>query len=407
MLPLINGKSWLECTEEDLRTIIDCPEYAENDYLDYKKYFKPLLLSKEKTQAKQDAIAEFRSDVCAFANSNGGYLIFGIGEKDGIPHEICGIEIESKDKFELDIKNLLNQIKPRLPNIALNCISLENGKVVVALFVRHDSFAPYIHLENGNNYRIYKRTTNSNMTMSYSEIRNMFSQSIVLEKEIEQFRNERINFFRSQAEEPNSKCAQFMLLHIIPETFLDKNYDQPLFVLERKGQQFRTVFQSFECYDCSVPMIEGLRYPGYKGEAECRLLNNGVAEFFSSVASHFHNTSEYPSKIFFAWEAAWQRVERSIREYVDKIYHLFPSQRLFVGFSLIGCKGISSENNYFYDQAGIIDRNRLVMNTMAIDMENNSLLDSYLKRMKLDYMLSLGISLKNEVAMLIKEVYGE
>lgn len=31
--------------------------------------------------------------------------------------------------------------------------------------IPNDSFAPYIHLENGNNYRFYKRTTNSNMTI--------------------------------------------------------------------------------------------------------------------------------------------------------------------------------------------------------------------------------------------------
>ena len=58
---------------------------------------------------KKDPKAEFRRDVCAFANSDGGYLVYGISEKNGIPEKITGITIPNNnpDNFELQLNNTL------------------------------------------------------------------------------------------------------------------------------------------------------------------------------------------------------------------------------------------------------------------------------------------------------------
>ena len=64
MLPQINNKSLLECTEEDFAEIINNLDYRENQYLDYKRTFSFLEADKSKAAEK---IAEFRNDVCAFA----------------------------------------------------------------------------------------------------------------------------------------------------------------------------------------------------------------------------------------------------------------------------------------------------------------------------------------------------
>lgn len=47
MLPTINGKSLLECSECDFEDIIDNPDYRENEYIDYKRNFSILEYSKE------------------------------------------------------------------------------------------------------------------------------------------------------------------------------------------------------------------------------------------------------------------------------------------------------------------------------------------------------------------------
>ena len=72
MLPKINGKSFLECTEDDLINLIDNPDFRESEYIDYKQTFAFLELPKGRE--KNEKISEFRSDVCSFANANGGFL---------------------------------------------------------------------------------------------------------------------------------------------------------------------------------------------------------------------------------------------------------------------------------------------------------------------------------------------
>ena len=38
MLPKINGKTFLECTKENLQILIDNPDFRENEYIDCKRY---------------------------------------------------------------------------------------------------------------------------------------------------------------------------------------------------------------------------------------------------------------------------------------------------------------------------------------------------------------------------------
>lgn len=46
MLPTINNKSFLECNEEDLKVLIENPDYRENEYIDYKQNFSFLEVPK-------------------------------------------------------------------------------------------------------------------------------------------------------------------------------------------------------------------------------------------------------------------------------------------------------------------------------------------------------------------------
>ena len=159
MLPTINGKSFLEVTEDDLKVLVENADYRESDYIDYKRNFAFLEIAKEK---KQEKIAEFRSDVCAFANSEGGYLIFGVSDENGCASEIPGIDIpnDDTDRFELDRRNNLMPINPRPPYLKFHFVKLGNGKYVVIIYVKHDSFAPYTHVVDEKYYNVYKRSGN-------------------------------------------------------------------------------------------------------------------------------------------------------------------------------------------------------------------------------------------------------
>ena len=125
ILPTINGKSFLECPAEDLTELLDNPDFRENEYIDYKSTFS--FLDKPRGNPEREkGISESRSDVCSFANAGGGYLIYGISDVKGMAKEIVGVDIPNgnTDRFELDRKNNLSPIQPKLPSLQFRFIPL-------------------------------------------------------------------------------------------------------------------------------------------------------------------------------------------------------------------------------------------------------------------------------------------
>lgn len=410
MLPTINGKSFLECTEEDLKVLIENSDYRENEYLDYKEYFSFLLYDKKDPQ-RAKYITEFKNDICSFANANGGYLIYGISDDKGMAKEIVGIDIQNDDTdhFELDRKNNLNQISPKMPSVKFNFIKLENGKFVVIIYVNRDGFAPYIHLENETNYKAYKRVGNGKVTMSYTELKNMFAQSQSLEKGIQQFRKERIDFYRNQEDTPECRYSKFLLLHIIPDTFMDASYNNNLFVISRKKSvRFCDVFRFLDCQYIYTPTVEGLKFHKHNNvSGEGLLYNNGIAEAFCPYYDQLTNSDFSDPNQLFATTATWGIIEDIVNAYVEKMKSIISTQRVFVAISLIGLKNVKINNDDMFGRVIAIDRDELLLNPIEIEnVKDEEIVDRSLKMQKIDYSLSLGISNSQTLNVLIKEIYG-
>ena len=410
MLPRINGKDIIDCSLADLQSIIDDHNYAENEYLDYKKTFSIDEVPKEQKKLEQ---VEFRNDVCSFANAQGGYLIYGIREEKGVPKEIVGITIKENntDFFERELKNCLQPIKPRVPYYRIKFISLPDNKYVVILMIQHDFFAPYIHLVDQKDYKIFKRTGNSKTYIEYQELKNMFTQSFSIEKEIGLFRKDRIEYFCSQGDDDENSFGKYALLHIIPETFLDMNYDKPMVALSRKGVNFYPVFSEFECRTTPFPMVGGLWYTGKSIKSECRLYNNGIAEAFLPLKSSMclYDAGEDGQVDYFDSSALWYKIEQFITWY-NKIVrnNIIDSRRLFVCISIIGCKQAITENKVLFGEESKIDRDHLLCQPAIFEnIENGTLDDMEFSRLHLEYLSSLGIRFDPQVKMLISKIYGE
>lgn len=409
MLPTVNGKQLFDCTEEDLEVILNNPDYRENEYLDYKVNFS--FLDCEKGDPKRAKhISEFRSDVCAFANSNGGYLAYGISDHMGKASSLVGVDIpdNNTDRFELDRKNNLSCIMPKMPSLNFRFIKLINGKYIVIIHVQKDQFSPYVHVDNESDYRIYKRVGNGKQIVGYVELKNMFTQSLSLEKEIQNFRTERILSFRSIEDTEDYKYSQFLLLHIIPDTFLDNNYDNNLFLVEKKKHtKFSSIFGSVGCANVSVPNVDGLRFPSYRSQEECLLTNNGVAEVFFPLHEYLNfgmEQQKYPYG-YFASTAVWDKIEPIIMAYIDTMSGVNETNRLFVCLSIVGCKNVATENNFPNDYNGKIDRDVVMCSPVVFDDVSNDDVYMIIKRFHIEYKLALGIKYSDTMKRLIAEVY--
>lgn len=400
MLPKINGKSFLECTEEDLKLILNNPDYKENQYIEYKKTFS--FLEAKTSSEKAKCVAEFRSDICSFANSEGGYLLYGVSEAKGMANELTGVEITDSDtdKFELNRKNNLMTLQPKIPSIKFGFIALENGNYVVVILVRNDGYTPYVHVENEKDYRIYKRSGNRKMYIGYLELKNMFNQSLSLDKEILSYRQERIMYFRSNEDTEDFRYSKFLLFHIIPDTFTDSSYNQSMFLLQKKNSSlpFTTIFYDIGCNDRSRPNVDGLKFLEYGGSNECQLNNNGIAECFCPVYSKMFNG-------IFCSQYFYEKLESVIQNYINVMKDKLGTKRVFLCVSVLGCKNMVSENNFNRNYKGVIDRDTILCSPIVIENTDDiAEVDRAIKCFKLEFILSLGIKVSGKLNELVNEI---
>ena len=383
------------------------PDYRESDFLDYKASFAFLEMEKGNPK-REEKLAEFRSDVCSFANALGGYILYGISDDRGMAKEIIGIDIpnNSADQFELERKNNLNAIMPKIPSIKFRFIPLNTGKFIVVLFIQHDEFAPYVHREHEIDYRIWKRVGNGKQSINYVELRQMFLQSQSLDESIYAYRKERINYYRDQEDTPDLKYSRFMLLHIIPETFRDSSNKKNMFYLQRKVR-FSSIFNEFGCNSHAMPNVDGLRYLHYRGEGECLLGNNGIAECFYSLNNSIRARSNTNME-YFASTSVLEKIQATVSKYIEIMCNVIDTKRIFIGVSILGCKGVATDSDIFHDYLGCIDRNTVICNPIIIqDISVDNDVERSIKLLTIEYALAIGVKYSETLNKLLDEVHHE
>lgn len=403
MLLKVNGKDIMTCSEDDLIELINNSDFRENETLEYKRHFSHL--ERINNQDREEKRAEYKCDICSFANADGGYLIYGIDEDNGCATSINGIDIsdDDVDKFELNRRNELSGIQPKTPNIRFNFIKLETGKYVVVIHVKSDSFAPYVFIEKEKYYRIYRRSGNRKSVIGYSELKRMFNNSLSLEQSVQDYIFERVNYYRYK----NEVCGErFIHICIIPETFKDSYYNHNMFLLEKEqNMKFGHIFNTINCNTLSIPCVDGIHFIPWSEDvdyADCYVKNSGVIEACISLKKCIHN-SHMP------WGYLWDRLDDVYSEGLRLCKSIGVEGKLFLCLSIIGCKGlISDSNESTYDYIGLVDRDEIYCDPIAVEISDDSeIVSNALKQLNLIFLLSIGVKRKKELTDLIRELQSE
>lgn len=206
---LINGKEISEWGESELLCLIKDKEIKESDRLDFKQVFKI-----------DDG---FKDDVCALANSRGGYILYGISEKrdgkkkTGFAESLCGIDDFGIDEYERSIgQTLSSSIEPSRPNFSVKTIPItEKDKCVLLLTIFEGYDKPYFSKQS---MRFMLRGNAGNEKMSYSQIYDMFSSHITTQDRLNVFLDRRITFLMDDKNTPiiNYSRSPLMAVHYIP-----------------------------------------------------------------------------------------------------------------------------------------------------------------------------------------------
>ena len=161
-----------ELTYEDIADLTSSDE-PESILLDYKK----MVSGSEREKA------ELAKDICAFANSQGGYLVIGVEENQGKPlHPPCGTaRILGRQKSEEWIEQVINSNIAQRVNTDIKVIDLPELEdlCIIVVYVPMSIRMPHMVTgERDNRYyrRIFKRHQYESLPAEEYEVREMFEK---------------------------------------------------------------------------------------------------------------------------------------------------------------------------------------------------------------------------------------
>src|SRR5258708_30172620 len=140
------NKPFEDVTEEDLQALIDLKtetQKIERKTVEYKQCLSPghgTSDCSENALTRSNDKIEFLADASSFANTVGGYLLYGVKAEAGLPVELVGIKIDA-DQQKQQMENLLrDNIEPRLPHthVDIHVVPLTSkpGYSVIILSIR-------------------------------------------------------------------------------------------------------------------------------------------------------------------------------------------------------------------------------------------------------------------------------
>jgi len=168
-----------ELTYEDIEALTS-PSEPESIMLDYKS----TIAGSERDKA------ELAKDICAFANSQGGYLVIGVEERNGKPvHPPCGTQRRiERQQVEEWVEQVANSNIAQRVHIDIKAISIPNSDLcIVVVYVPVSIRMPHmVTYQRDNKYyrRFFKRHQYESLPAEEYEVREMFERGARMVNEV-------------------------------------------------------------------------------------------------------------------------------------------------------------------------------------------------------------------------------
>lgn len=200
------GKALRDLSVADLILLVESGR-AEDQHLEYKR---------ELPGGKDADKREFLADVSAFANTDGGTLVYGIDESDGQPISLCGVGRPAAEEDCLRLQDLIRSgIEPRVSGFAVHRFSLDDGHGVVVVGIPRSWNAPHRVVATGIN-RFYTRQGAQKFEMSIDQLRTAFGLLGSERDRLTVFRSERLRLIRENQVPLALAGDSRLVLHVLP-----------------------------------------------------------------------------------------------------------------------------------------------------------------------------------------------
>lgn len=344
-----------QVTLEDIQTTFQ-DKVPESRTLDYKLEIHPMTDGGNK---------EFLKDVSAFANTMGGYLIYGIEEKEGIPTGIKGVHVEDFDKLKLHFENLLRTgADPVIRGADFQAVNFEDLKKIVIIKVPRSIARPHA-VKIKNHFRFYGRNSVGVYPLEVDDLRQAFLASETLATRIRNFRTDRLSQIAvGETPVPLIKGGK-IVLHLIPVSAfeLGKKYDlvkvpfSDLPPIYASGWNHRVNFDGLVTY-------MGIREERYTYNYT-QIFHNGIIEAVDALLLQ----PREEGKIFIPSKAYEIKIVEAVNKYLSICSKLNVDFPIWICLSLIGVKNYIMwvDSRLWLDDVRPIDRNELIIPEIQVE----------------------------------------
>jgi hypothetical protein len=211
------NKPLSEITIDDINIIVR-DKVPESRSLDYKRELPPLTEAGNK---------ELLKDISAFANTVGGYLIYGVDEEEGVPTEILGVEVENFDELKQRFENLLRTgVDPVIRGVDFHTVDVNGTRKVVIIKIPRSIARPHV-VRIKDHFRFYGRNSSGIHQLEVEDLRRAFLESETLATKIRSFRSDRLSAISTNETFMHLNLGAKIVLHLIPDSSLElgKRYD--------------------------------------------------------------------------------------------------------------------------------------------------------------------------------------
>lgn len=209
----LEAKALSELTSQDLQELVD-----RNAWEDLTHEFKRGLPGNSDGDR-----TEFLGDVSSFANSSGGYIIYGMEEVDGEAHQLVGVEGVADENIQRLEQMANSGIDPPIPGLHSVVVRLEGNRTAIVIHIPRSPVLPHMVSVKGQ-CKFFQRGSNGKRPLDVSGIRLLFERHGSATRWVREFRVTRLAEIQA-GDGPIPLVGQTMaVLHVIPLAAADPGF---------------------------------------------------------------------------------------------------------------------------------------------------------------------------------------
>ena len=341
----------------------------ENLYLDYKENLPDFKIE----QSKRD----FLHDITAFANANGGDIIYGIKDKKdtkglatAIPEKIVGLDSSiNSDQMQRRIEDIaITNIDPPLRGLLFRWIDYKTEKILILRIPK--SWAKPHAVQYKHDIRIYIRTASGKKPLEYREMKHMIIESSTMIDRIKNFRNERLNLLK-EGKLHLHLAPSLAVIHMVPFASFEQIDTYSVQFLEEK-------INNLSCFPLGYRGIGNTRYNfdgflalGELGRYNKKKITSYLLAFRNAIIESACNaiTNKYDSAYAFPVIELEKFLICAYKQYLDFYKSINLPLPLIVFISILGTqnKYIVFDDIRHGGESGPIDRPELLMQEIIVE----------------------------------------